>query len=69
MIPVITSNPAHDAAMYDIYCASLEPDYSGYPVCDICGEHIITGQKYAEPVDDIYIHMGCMKYIRWRSME
>lgn len=69
MIPVITSNPEHDAAMYDIYLASQEPDYSECPVCDICGEHIIPGQRYAEPVDDIFIHRDCMRYVRWRVME
>lgn len=66
---VITSNPEHDAEMYDIELASQEPDYSKYPICDICGEHITPGEKYAEPVEDIYIHQNCLKYVRWRSMD
>lgn len=66
---VITSNPVHDADMYDIELASQEMDTSKYPVCDICGEHIVPGEQYGEPTEDIYIHRKCMKYVRWRVMD
>ena len=73
MIPVITSNPEHDAAMHDIYLRQLaqeeEPDYSNNPVCEICGEHIIPDERYSEIADDIYIHKECLKYVSWRTME
>lgn len=69
MIQFFTSNPEHDAAMHDILAAQEEPDYTDYPVCDICGEHITPGQRYTELGEEVYIHKSCMKYIRWRAMD
>lgn len=69
MYPMITANPEHDRAMMDIYLESLPPDESKYPLCDICGERILPGQKYTELGEETYIHKDCMKYVRWRAMD
>lgn len=67
----ITSNPVHDAAMHDIEMrqeSELTPEEEEkYPVCDICEERILPGEKYYE-FAGFYLHDECLprKEMEWK---
>lgn len=52
----ITSDPIHDAAMYD----REQDDYDAslYPDCDVCGELIAPGDEYVD-IDGTVMHYEC----------
>lgn len=59
----ITDRPEHDAAMYDIERRREAEDYdiADYPVCDICGEHIVPDEEYFEH-EQCYYHRDCVTW-------
>lgn len=52
---VITDDPVHDAAMYDV---ENRVDESTCPVCEFCGDPIFPGDEYTD-VDGV---TGLMHY-------
>lgn len=55
----ITSNPEHDADMYDIECSHID-NIDRYPLCEICGEPILPGESYFEDIGGGYYHSDCI---------
>lgn len=60
-----TDDPVRDAARYD---AELERWEARFPVCQICGEHIVDGEEYVEMGANELYHWECFEEANKRTM-
>lgn len=59
-----TDNPERDA---ERYAADIERWEQKFPVCECCGEHIVSGEEYVE-IGGKYYHTECLWNTK-RTME
>ena len=60
-----TDNPVRDAAAYFEEMSKINED--DYPVCEICGDHILPDDTYGE-MDGYLFHRGCIGWQRMKTI-